>query len=67
MVKISVLDETKLTRPLRTTLVATSRREEATSGLDVMFTISFFVRIYLLFHPRPKSLKSWLQHALEKA
>ena len=29
---VIILDETKLTRLLRTTLVATSRREEATSG-----------------------------------
>ena len=62
--------------------IETSRPKEATSGLvlilrrlrdgcwmtqDVVFTKSFFVSICLLLHPRPKSIKSWLQHALKKA
>ena len=68
-------NETKLT------LIATAKREEVTSGLvlilprlrdgcsmkqGVMFTGSFFVCICLLLHPRPTSIRSWLQHALKK-
>ena len=79
---VILLDETKLTRPLRASLVATLRREEATSYLvpilrqlrhgcwmtqDVVFTIGFFVSICLLLHPRPKSIRTWLQRALTKA
>ena len=33
---------------------------------DVVCTGSFFVSICILLHPTPKSIRSWLQHALKK-
>ena len=66
MGSVTFSDKTKLTKPLRTLLIATAKREKVTSGLvlilprlrdgcsmtqGVVCTGSFFVSICLLLHP----------------